>query len=93
MFSDFALEAKCWAPDKGCGVKATSRLISRLKHRQFGVFVTTSYVSQQAYSEIVEDRHPILIISARDIVEVLRKNGLSSSEKVESWLNSNWPND
>ena len=93
VFSDFALEAKCWAPDKGCGVKATSRLISRLKHRQFGVFVTTSYVSQQAYSEIVEDRHPLLIISARDIVEVLRKNGLSSSEKVESWLNSNWPND
>ena len=91
VISDFALEAKCWEPDKGCGVKQTSRLISRLKHRQFGVFVTTSYVLQQAYSEIVEDQHPMLIIAARDIVAVLRKNGLSSLDKVNTWLVSNWP--
>ena len=91
VISDFALEAKCWEPDKGCGVKETSRLISRLKHRQFGVFVTTSYVSQQAYSEIVEEQHRMLIIAARDIVAVLRKNGLSSLDKVNTWLVSNWP--
>ena len=91
VFSEFALEAKCWALDAGCGVKATSRLISRLKHRQFGVFITTSYVSHQAYAEIVEDRHPMLIIAAQDIVEILRKNGLSSPKKVENWLTSNWP--
>lgn len=91
LISEFAMEAKCWALDKGCGVKATNRLISRLRHRQFGVFITTSYVAQQAYSEIVEDRHPVLIISARDIIQVLRKNGLSSAEKVDAWLQSNWP--
>ena len=89
--SDFALEAKCWEPDKGCGVKATGRLISRLRHRQFGVFVTTSYVSKQAYSEIVDDQHPVLILAARDIVAILKKNGLSSLEKVNDWLVSNWP--
>src|SRR5690606_37295169 len=39
----FALEAKCYAPSKPVGVKEVSRLISRIRHRQFGVFVTTSY--------------------------------------------------
>lgn len=92
LYQEFALEAKCYEPrDGGCGVSETKRLISRLRHRQFGVFVTTSYVSIQAYSEIVEDKHPVLIIAARDIVEILRKSGHSSPERVKSWLESNWP--
>jgi hypothetical protein len=33
------------------GVREMSRLISRLRHRQFGVLVTTSYVDNQAYRE------------------------------------------
>ncbi|MBZ5625898.1 MAG: restriction endonuclease [Acidobacteriia bacterium] len=37
---DFALEAKCYAPENGVGVKELSRLISRLRHRQFGILVT-----------------------------------------------------
>ena len=41
---EFALEAKCYAPGNGVGVRQTSRLISRLRHRQFGVLVTTSHV-------------------------------------------------
>ena len=40
---EFALEAKCCATTTGVGVKAVSRLISRLRHRQFGILVTTSY--------------------------------------------------
>ncbi|MCU4713680.1 restriction endonuclease [Bacillus cereus] len=70
---DCAMEAKCYSPSNGCHVKQTNRLISRIRHRQFGVFVTTSYVSSQAYSEILEDEHPILIVAGRDIVDVLSK--------------------
>lgn len=70
---DCAMEAKCYAPSNGCHVKQTNRLVSRIRHRQFGVFITTSYVSSQAYSELLEDKHPILIISGGDIVKVLRK--------------------
>lgn len=70
---DCAMEAKCYSPSNGCHVKQTNRLISRIRHRQFGVFVTTSYVSSQAYSELLEDDHPILIISGRDINDVLSK--------------------
>jgi Restriction endonuclease len=49
---EFALEAKCYAPANSVGVRETSRLISRLRHRQFGVLVTTSHLDAQAYREI-----------------------------------------
>jgi hypothetical protein len=68
---DFALEAKCFALSSPVGVKAQSRLISRLRPRQFGVLVTTSYVAQQAYEELREDRHPVIVLAGRDIVDIL----------------------
>jgi hypothetical protein len=70
-----------------------SRLISRLRHRQFGVIVTTSCVDLQAYKEIKEDQHPILVIAARDIVELLRRNGRGSIAAVEIWLREEFPRD
>jgi Restriction endonuclease len=39
------------------GVKELARLISRIKHREFGVLVTTSYVNEQAYREVRDDGH------------------------------------
>jgi hypothetical protein len=45
---DFALEAKYHAPENGVGVKELSRLISRLRRRQFGILVTTSFLGHQA---------------------------------------------
>ena len=71
---EFSLEAKRYKPGTAVGVKETSRLISRLRHRQFGILVTTSYLHEQAYKEIKEDKHPIVIICGKDIVEILRKN-------------------
>jgi hypothetical protein len=83
---DFALEAKCYDAENSVGVKELSRLISRLRHRQFGVLVTTSYVAAQAYQEIKEDQHPIVIITAVDIVHVLRTTGINSVETLREWL-------
>ncbi|MDN7915344.1 restriction endonuclease [Burkholderia cepacia] len=88
---EFALEAKCYTPPTAVGVRDMSRLISRLRHRQFGILVTTSCVDLQAYKEIKEDRHPILIIAARDIVELLRRNGRGSPELVSAWLAEEFP--
>ena len=82
---DCALEAKCYSEKNGVGVKQTSRLISRIKYRQFGVLVTTSYVDTQAYKEIKEDGHPILIVNAKDIADILRNNGLNP-DGVRVWL-------
>jgi len=85
---DFALEAKCYNFKVGVGVTDTSRLISRLRHRQFGILVTTSYVSEQAYKEIREDGHPVIIVAAEDIARILTDAGIDTSEKVMEWLKS-----
>jgi hypothetical protein len=88
---DCALEAKCYAPEHAVGVKELARLISRLRHRQFGVLVTTSYVHQQAYKEIKEDEHPVVIISGGDIVRILARRGISRTEEVAAWLSGEFP--
>lgn len=85
---DFALEAKCYATSNSVGVREMSRLISRLRHRQFGILVTTSYVDRQAYREIKEDRHPIIIVSARDIVAILKKSGIGTAHDLRLRLSS-----
>jgi hypothetical protein len=83
---DFALEAKCYGLENPVGVREMSRLISRLRHRQFGMLVTTSYVDLQAYREIKEDGHPIIVIAARDIVDLLRTNGHGDVHAITRWL-------
>lgn len=82
---DLALEAKCYEMNKAVGVKEMSRLISRIRYRQFGVMVTTAYVHQQAYSEVVDDGHPILIVTARDIARVLLEHSITH-ENIENWI-------
>ncbi len=88
---DFALEAKCYNASNSVGVREMSRLISRLRHRQFGVLVTTSYVDVQAYREIKEDAHPIVVISGLDVVELLRANGHGTVDTVTTWLRTEFP--
>jgi hypothetical protein len=88
---DFALEAKCYSSSNSVGVREMSRLISRLRHRQFGVLVTTSWVDLQAYKEIKEDEHPIVVVSAADIVDLLRRNGKGSAAIVATWLAEEFP--
>jgi hypothetical protein len=88
---DFALEAKCYDRSNSVGVRELSRLISRLRHRQFGVLVTTSYVDRYAYREIKEDQHPIIIIAAADIVRLLRDHGLGEVHALANWLSSEFP--
>ena len=82
---DCALEAKCYAPDTSVRVKQMSRLISRIRYRQFGIMITTSYVDSQAYKEVVEDGHPILIVTAADIANILRHNSIRS-DNISNWI-------
>ena len=81
----FALEAKCYS-NRGVGVADVSRLISRIRHREFGILVTTSHVGTQAYKEIVGDGHPVVIVCARDIVTLLKEEGYAKPEEVVKWL-------
>lgn len=88
---EFAIEAKCKEMEAGAGVHDTSRLIARLRHRQFGVFVTTSYLAEQAYKEIVDDGHPVVIVAAKDIARILADVGYSSVDAVSAWLTQRFP--
>lgn len=47
--------------------------------------MTTSYVNSQAYSEVIEDGHPILIVTASDIAAILRINSITS-DNIKNWL-------
>jgi len=92
VYAEFSLEAKCYRPAIGgekansVGVKDVSRLISRLRHRQFGVLVTTSVIARQAYSEVREDKHPVIFISGKDIAEILIKQGFNTPDFVRQML-------
>ena len=82
-----ALEVKCYSENSGVGVQQMSRLISRIRYRQFGVLITTSYIDSQAYREIVKDGHPILIVTATDIARILRMNSITSDD-IDEYLSS-----
>ncbi len=92
VYAEFSLEAKCYRPPLNgkrantIGVKEVSRLISRIRHRQFGVLVTTSVIGRQAYEEVREDRHPIIFFSGKDIVDILTTNGFNTPQLVETML-------
>lgn len=88
---DFSMEAKCYAPGNSVGVRELSRLISRLRHRQFGVLVTTSHLDLQAYKELKEDRHPIVVIAGSDIAKILRGAGMPIGTEWREWLTATYP--
>jgi len=97
VYAEFSLEAKCYQPgfDEAStntgGVREVSRLISRIRHRQFGVLVTTSVIARQAYEEVREDRHPIIFFSGKDIADILINNGFNTPELAASLLNTEFP--
>jgi len=68
------------------GVREVARLISRIRHRQFGVLVTTSLIARQAYEEVRDDRHPIVFICGRDIAEILIQAGYGTVHRVAELL-------
>jgi hypothetical protein len=97
IYSTFALEAKCYAPPfdgetaNTVGVKEVSRLISRIRHREFGVLVTTSVIGRQAYEEVRQDQHPIIFITGRDIADILTITGYGTVDLVSELLQREFP--
>jgi hypothetical protein len=95
--TQFSLEAKCYRPAlngegaNAVGVREVSRLISRIRHREFGVLVTTSVVGRQAYEEVRADRHPIIFFSCKDVTDILTTNGFNTRERVTALLQREFP--
>ena len=80
------VEAKRWNPDSAVGVKPMMRLIARLKHRDIGVFVTTSFFDRQVQKELIEDGHPVLLLSGGDIARLLIGRELATDQNLGAWL-------
>ncbi|MCK7611942.1 restriction endonuclease [Roseibium sediminicola] len=97
VYAEFALEAKCYRPAIGghtpttVGVKEVARLISRIRHREFGVLVTTSVIGKQAYEEVRSDQHPIIFFSGKDVVDTLVKQGFGDPSSVLEFLKREFP--
>lgn len=86
---DAYVEAKKWERGSAVGVKPMMRLLARLKHRDIGVFVTTSYFERQVQEELIEDGHPVLLVSGGDIARILiaaQIGGEGAEARLEAWL-------
>ncbi len=81
------VEAKLWKEDYDVGVKPMSRLISRIRHRDIGVFVTTSCFNKQVQQELIDDNHPVILVSGGDIARILIANEMNVPEKFAAWTN------
>jgi len=68
------------------GVRDVARLISRIRYRQFGIMVTTSYVNKQALQEVQDDEHPIIFISGIDLVQILQSANIGSISALKKSL-------
>lgn len=80
---DICAEAKLWT--KAIGIKEMMRLISRIKHRDFGIFVTTSYFDRGVQKELIEDGHPVVLVSGGDIARILIAGELEGAA-LDRWL-------
>lgn len=91
VFVEFYLQAKCYSDTHAVGVADTSRLISRIKNRQFGIMFTTSYIVKQAYDEMLSDGHPIVAICGKDIIDyIFDELEIRNVNELKSWLEKNY---
>lgn len=64
-------QAKCEKMDSPTGGNHIARTVSRLKRGWVGVYVTTSYFSENVQHEVIEDGYPIVLINGKRIVSTL----------------------
>ena len=91
VFVEFYMQAKCYGKKTAVGVTDTARLISRIKNRQFGIMVTTSYIADQAYKEVREDGHPVVFINGKNIIDyIFDELEIRTEKQLLSWLQMNY---
>jgi hypothetical protein len=84
---DVSVEVKLWDRAGAVGVKPMMRLISRLKYRDFGVFITTTFFDKTVQDELIEDGHPVILVSGGDVARILIENEIVGAS-LDRWLES-----
>ena len=85
-------QAKCESLNSPTGGNHIARTVAKLKRGWLGVYVTTSYFSDPAQIEILEDKYPLLLINGKKLAELVNeiviekgyKNVAEYLEKVNS---------
>lgn len=80
-------QAKCEALHAATSGKDIARTVSRLRRGWIGVYVTTSYFSDAAQQEVIEDQYPIVLVHgkrlAEEALQLAREGG--NSTMVATW--------
>jgi restriction endonuclease Mrr len=73
----------------GVGAPQVSRLVARLGRGEYGIFVTTSYFTRRAQSEILEDSYPVKLIAGGDLIAIMKsQNFVSQNVLVRSKISN-----
>lgn len=82
-------QAKCESPNSPTSGVHIARTVARLQRGWVGVYVTTSYFSEPVQQEVIEDRHPIVLIHgkrlAQEVSEIIHDS--DRYESVSDFLN------
>jgi len=85
----FRGEVKRYARTTAVAPKDVSRLVARLGRQEYGLFVTTSYFTEQAQKEVLADSYPIHLIPGAGLVKMLRFLNLAEGSEIrKAWLDS-----
>ena len=81
-------QAKCESLNSPTGGNHIARTVAKLKRGWLGVYVTTSYFSEPAQIEILEDKYPLLLINGKKLAELVNEDVLDQGYKnVAEYLN------
>ena len=85
----FKGEVKRYSTGTAVNPKDISRLVARLDRREYGIFVTTSYFTEQAQREVLADAYPVHLIAGIDLVNMLRHLRIATGDGInDEWLRS-----
>jgi len=85
----FRGEVKRYSRTTAVTPKDVSRLVARLSRQEYGLFVTTSYFTEQAQREVLCDSYPVHLIPGAELVKMLRFLHLAEGASIRrGWLES-----
>lgn len=85
----FLGEAKKYKRKNPVQPKHISRLVSRLNRGQYGIFITTSYYTEQAQREVFEDGYPVKLFAGGDLIKMMKDLRLIQNGQLnKDWISS-----
>jgi hypothetical protein len=85
----FRGEVKRYSRTTAVTPKDVSRLVARLGRQEYGLFVTTSYFTEQAQKEVLSDSYPVHLIPGAELVKMLRSLHIAEGRSIRgAWLQS-----